>query len=204
MSESIGKLTSFFSRFPGIGPRQAKRFVYFLLAQENEFTEELGHLISEMKAGSTQCALCFRYFEKNRAAKKICELCGGATRKKGTLLLLEKDIDLETVEKSGVYRGMYFILGGLVPILEKNPGEKIREKELLARITSDPDIKEIICALSAHVEGDHTADYLAKILKPLRQKRPLTFSILGRGFSTGTELEYSDTATLQNAFKNRS
>jgi recombination protein RecR len=95
-------------------------------------------------------------------------------------------------------------LGGLVGILEKEPEKKIRQRELLKRIEETKDIKEIIIALSANTDGDNTFSYLEKLLAPIAQKNNIKITHLGRGLSTGTELEYSDSDTLRNALKNRS
>ena len=200
------KLEEIFRHFPGIGARQAKRFVYFLLNQGSGFTKELSDLLLSLKKEVNQCEECFRFFS-NDGEKKICPVCSKpATDNDGTLLILEKDIDFETVYKSGVYGGRYFILGGLVPILAQNPAEKIRIKELTDRIRRDGDkgaLKEVIIALSLNAEGENTAQYVKKTLEPLAVKYDFKISGLGRGFSTGLELEYSDADTLRNALRNR-
>ncbi|MEK7614531.1 MAG: toprim domain-containing protein [Patescibacteria group bacterium] len=199
------QLEEYFRKFPGIGGRQAKRFVYFLLKERNGFTKEMAELLIALKKDSAQCAECFRFFQ-NDAGKKICPVCEKPAGTEGTLLLVEKDMDLETVQKSGAYEGRYFILGGVIPILEKDPTEKIRIKELIARIERDGTagiLKETILAFSLTAEGDNTAQYVRKTLEPLSTKYGFKISTLGRGFSTGLELEYSDADTLGNALKNR-
>ncbi|MFC1775688.1 toprim domain-containing protein, partial [Patescibacteria group bacterium] len=119
--------------------------------------------------------------------------------------VVEKDVDLENVNKTGAYKGLYFILGGSLPILEQNPAKKIRARELFDRAQeySKNGLKEVILATSATPEGENTAQYVKKILAPLAEKYGVKISALGRGLSTGTELEYSDTSTLENALKNR-
>jgi recombination protein RecR len=123
-------------------------------------------------------------------------------------MVVEKDVDLETVEKSKVYNGLYFILGGSLPILEKDPQNKIRSNELLTLTsrkieTKIPKLKEIILAISATTEGENTLDYLNALLGPMALMNEVKISMLGRGLATGTELEYSDTDTIKNALKNR-
>jgi len=197
------KLTEYFSKFPGIGSRQARRFVYFLLSQNGNFTEGLTQAILALKNASRQCQSCKRFFE---GASELCDVCGSPLADKTTLMVVEKDIDFENVKKSGVYKGRYFILGGLLPILEKNPGGTIRIRELIGEIekqVSEGKLKEIIIALSANTEGDNTFNYVKKTLEPIAKKYKLTISGLGRGFSTGLEIEYSDAETLGNALKNR-
>ncbi len=205
MNSTAEKLEEFFRKFPGIGSRQAKRFVYFLLTQRNGFTQELTGLLTALKKDISQCSECFRFFGSENGAK-ICPTCGSKTSDVGILLVVEKDIDFETVQKSATYSGHYFILGGLIPILEKEPANKIRIKELVERIKRDGEkgiLKEIILALSVNAEGENTAGYVRKTLEPLAIKYGFKTTALGRGFSTGLELEYSDADTLGNALKNR-
>ena len=114
-------------------------------------------------------------------------------------MIVPRDIDFEAVEKSGSYKGFYFILGGVVPILEKEPEKRIRIKELDTRIKNAKDIKEIILAMNANIDGENTTEFI----KQKYQGLPLIFSTLGRGLSTGAELEYADPETLKNAFLHR-
>ena len=117
-----------------------------------------------------------------------------------------RDVDFETIEKNHVYNGKYFILGGTVPVLEKMPEKKIRLSELLTTVEKRAEkdgLKEIIFAMSVNPEGENTLDFLKQSLLPIVQKYNLTMSTLGRGLSTGTELEYSDSDTIKNALKNR-
>jgi recombination protein RecR len=109
------------------------------------------------------------------------------------------------VEKTKFFNGYYFILGGTVPILEKNPEKRIRQNELLSVVEKriKNGLKEIIIALSYNPEGENTLTYLRQILQTLTEKNNIRISTLGRGLSTGTELEYSDSDTIKNALKNR-
>lgn len=120
-------------------------------------------------------------------------------------MIVSNDVDFENIEKTRFFNGYYFMLGGSVPILEKNPEKRIRQKELLEVVEkrSKDGLKEIIIALNYNPEGENTLTYLSEILKPLADKNNLKISTLGRGLSTGTELEYSDTETIKNALKNR-
>ena len=118
-------------------------------------------------------------------------------------MVVEKDIDLESMEKSGVYNGKYFVLGGTVAILEKAPEKIVRSRELLQKIEKEKDIKEVILAFSVNVEGENTSEYLSNFLQDIAAKRHLKISTLGRGLSTGSEVEYADNETLKNALKNR-
>ncbi len=115
------------------------------------------------------------------------------------LMIVPRDIDFEAVERSGSYKGYYFILGGVVPILEKDPEKRIRSKELEVRIKNNKELKEIILAMNANLDGENTTEFI----KQKYQGESLIFSTLGRGLSTGAELEYADPETLKNAFLHR-
>lgn len=112
-------------------------------------------------------------------------------------MIVSRDIDLETIEKTGVYHGYYFVLGGTVPILDKNPEQRIRITELLKRIDQN-NVSEIIFSMSLTPEGENTEQYVRSMVK-----KDIKMSTLGRGLSTGSELEYVDGDTLKNALKNR-
>lgn len=196
---SIDTLTEIFRSFPGIGPRQARRFVYYLLSRNSTYSQEFVRAIENLKKEIMQCESCLRFFAKNGHATKICRICEDDTRDNSILMVVPRDIDLEAVERSGSFKGHYFVLGGVVPILEKEPEKKIRIKELDSKIKKNSDLKEVVLAMNANADGEHTADYIKEFFKG----SPLTFSILGRGLSTGTELEYADPETLKSAFLHR-
>ena len=206
MNNDIEKLTEYFSKFPGIGSRQAKRFAYFLLARDKNFIKELSSLILRVKDNTAQCASCCRFYSFGTGIQNtLCDICQNPNIDKSILMVVEKDVDLENIIKTGTYAGSFFVLGGSVPILDKNPSEKVRAKELFNKVqdAAKNELKEVILALSVNPEGENTVLYLSKILEPLAEKFSLKISTLGRGLSTGTELEYSDSDTLKNALKNR-
>jgi recombination protein RecR len=203
---AIHKLTELFTRFPGIGPRQARRFVYFLLAQNSAYREELITLLRSLKQEISLCPSCRRFFAGKGAKNAFCTVCVSQSRDRSLLMIVEKDVDADAVEKSGTYEGLYFILGGTVPLLEKDTGGEIRMKELegtLAERVEKDKLAEVILALSATPDGEHTSDMVASRLRPLAEKHSFKLTVLGRGLSTGTELEYSDPDTIKNALKNR-
>lgn len=201
---SIEKLAEIFRQFPGTGPRQAKRFVHFLLAQNADFLNDLAEQIAELKGGIAQCAQCQRFYSAIDE-RKACGMCSDTNRDNTLLMIVEKDVDCDNVRRTGAYNGLFFILGGTLPILEKDPARKIRVRELIARIENGAigGLKEVILALSVNPEGENTAQYARKTIEPLMEKCGIKLSTLGRGLSTGTELEYSDADTLKNALKNR-
>lgn len=195
---SIDRLAELFKSFPGIGPRQARRFVYFLLSRNGGYAEELTRAIAELKAEIRQCNECRRFFHFPARASALCAICADETRDRSLLMLVPRDVDLEAVEKSHAYEGRYFVLGGVVPILEKEPERRICLAELDARL-KDSNIKEVILAMNANQDGEHTAEFIKERFKGSN----LQFSELGRGLSTGAELEYADPETLKNALLHR-
>ena len=203
---SFNRLIELFGKFPGIGPRQARRFVYFLLVQNSSYIDEFISLLKSLKQEVSICPSCKRFFVGKHAAAALCSLCGAANRTRKELMVVEKDVDVDAIEKSGTYDGLYFVFGGTIAILEKDPEERARlkdlEKTVAERIKKDS-LSELILALSATLDGEHTADYLSEKFKPLAQTHNFKITTLGRGLSTGTELEYSDAETIKNALKNR-
>lgn len=216
--DSTNKLIELFKEFPGIGPRQAKRFVYFLLNRDKVYVRNLAELINQVRDTVHNCELCFRFFPLNHSAmqngrastesalaKQECVICRDPNRENKQIMLVSHDIDLENIEKSKNYKGYYFVLGGTVPILEKTPEKKIRQKELIDTIEKrlKNGLKEIILALNYNPEGENTLTYLSDLLSRTVLDNKVKISTLGRGLSTGTELEYSDSETIKNALKNR-
>jgi recombination protein RecR len=196
---SIDKLSEMFAHFPGIGPRQARRFVYYLLSRSTSTLDELARAIQDLKKDTVQCSECMRFFPSTSGRQTQCSICADDTRDNTELMIVSRDIDFEAVEKSGSYKGYYFILGGSLPILDKEPEKRIRIKELESKMKKDQNIREIILGMNANAEGENTADYLREHLK----RDGLTISELGRGLSTGAELEYADPETLKSALLHR-
>ncbi|PIP86811.1 recombination protein RecR [Candidatus Campbellbacteria bacterium CG11_big_fil_rev_8_21_14_0_20_44_21] len=202
---AIEKLTEIFGKFPGIGSRQAKRFVYFLLTKDRLFLENLSKNLLSLKKNIKVCGFCHRFYQSEISRSNLCRICSDKNREVETLMVVEKDADLENVERTGVYNGRYFVLGGVVPILEKNPEKLVRVNELLSLIESEMKnngLNEVILATGVNPEGDNTRSFLMTLLKKSKEKK-LKLSTLGRGLSTGTELEYSDAETLKSALENR-
>ena len=198
---SFDKLKEIFTEFPGIGPRQAERFAYFLLSRDESYIKEIQNLIGSIKKDVTQCRECMRYFA-DRGSENRCRICSDESRSRDTLMLVAKDNDLSTIEKSGAYSGRYFVLGGIIPILEKNPEKRVRLPFLERQLEQNKNnLKEIIFALSATHEGEHTAEFLSYKIKAVIPN--IKISELGRGLSTGLEIEYSDGDTIKAALQNK-
>lgn len=200
----INRLAKYFGEFPGIGDRQSKRFVYFLLNQNHEYLKDVSNLIVNLKKNISRCDICYRFFPS--PDENICDVCMNVETDKSLLMIVEKDADYENIRKSKIYSGRYFILGGLVPIVERDTSRRIRIRELENAIQAqikEFQLKEIIVALSLNPHGEHTDMYLKQVLSPFAEKYGIKITSLGRGLSTGTELEYSDNDTIKNALKNR-
>ena len=195
-SPTIQKLIDIFSKFPTVGPRTAARFVFYLLKKPKEEIENLISSINELKNNVKICKLCFNPFQGDG---ELCEICQKPSRDKSLLCLVEKETDLISIEKTKKYNGLYFILGGKVSALKRADIEKLRIKELEERIKNHPEIKEIILATNSTTEGQATALYLERLLKPLNKK----ITRLGRGLPVGAELEYADEETLSSALEGR-
>ncbi len=200
-SLSIKKVIESFLKLPGIGQRTAKRFVFFLLKENllDEFLQNLQQLKEKVKF----CRFCFLPFE---GEGELCPICTNVARDRRIVCVVEKEVDLEAVENSKVFNGLYFILGGTVSSFKKESLEKLRIGELIERIQNpkkfgllDAKIKEVILAFSQTLEGETTTLYLKEKLKPLQVK----ITTLARGLPTGGELEYADEETLKASFERK-
>lgn len=204
MNNDFEKLAEHFARFPGIGARQAKRFVYYVLRENPKIIEELISLIQSVKKNIATCARCFRYFTYDGI--EICDVCANTKTDASQLIVVEKDADLESIRKTNLYKGFYFVLGGLVPIADTETVKRTRSQEFLKRITEEValgKLKEVIFAFPINPSGEHTESYLREKIKSMPEAASLKISTLGRGLSTGSELEYADKETLANALGNR-
>ncbi len=205
--DEIEKLASLFAQFPGIGERQAKRFVYFLLGRDQAYTKDLIDRLGQLKKKIAQCRECYRYFPAD--GNEICDVCASPKTDPSMLMVVEKDSDFENVRRSKAYPGKYFILGGLVPIIDKTTTKKIRVNELLSRVETMANpptgggLKELVIALSLNPNGENTDSYLRQKVAALAETFKFKVTSLGRGLSTGSELEYTDDQTIKNALKNR-
>ncbi|MCK5044140.1 recombination protein RecR [Candidatus Parcubacteria bacterium] len=202
---SLQKLISIFTKFPTIGQRTATRFVFYLLRLPKDRINELISAIQELREKIRSCDFCFYPFESN-LERKLCDVCQNARRNKTQLCIVEKETDLDSIEKTKKYNGLYFILGGTIAALKKQDMEKLRIKELIARITKPTDFglketefQEIILALNLTAEGEATSLYLERNLKFLNKK----ITRLGRGLPIGGEVEYADEETLSSALEGR-
>lgn len=194
------KLATLFGKFPGIGPRQARRFVYFLLKSGGAYRSDLEHAIQDLAKNIHECTKCQRYYSGDDP--ETCGLCSNTSRNNEQLLIVEKDADLDQLEKSGAYSGRYFVLGARVKLTDSN-GTIQNKAKLIKLIKESENLNEIILALPTTTEGGHTAQAVQSTIRDITDERTIKITMLGRGLSTGAELEYSDGETLKSAFESR-
>ena len=202
--DSLDNLAKLFARFPGIGERQSRRFVYFLLAADEQYRSSLAKQITSLRAHIVQCPSCYVYFEG--APKSMCSVCANPKVNLKSLLVIEKDADYLSVKKTKLFDGRMFLFGGLVPIVEKDTRSNIRIDELISTIknrATSEGLEEVVLGFSLTPQGAHTDQYVREQLAKAWADSPVRISSLGRGLSTGTEIEYSDSETLKSALQNR-
>lgn len=193
---SLLALAELFRKFPSIGQRQAERFARFISRSDPRYVQQLLKGIAELQNASKQCPECFI---RHESSDNTCDIC--LRNDTDTLIVVEKDVDVYALEASmdRTLRARYFILGTLIPIADSKTTH-VRVPRLIS-VIQKKQLTEIIIALSVHPDADHTMQYLAN---HLRKQFPATqITALGRGLSSGSELEYSDPETLINAFKHR-
>jgi recombination protein RecR len=191
-SQLLEKAVELLSALPGIGRRTAQRLTFFLLRQPNEFVEELAQTLRALKQQIRYCSQCYTFTESDP-----CPICASDRRDRSLICVVEDPTDVLAIERTGEYRGLYHVLHGVLNPLAGIGPEELRIRELLARITSQ--VREVILALSPTVEGDVTAHYLARVLKPLGVR----VSRIAQGVPLGSALEYMDEATLSRALSGR-
>jgi len=203
MNDRLEQLTELLQELPGIGPRQARRLAFWFVRRDRQWVGRFAEALTKARSEVETCESCRRLFPAVDSSKQ-CSICANDARDGGELMIVERDVDLENVERTGAYRGKYFVLGGTTSPLDKEPEKKIRVRSLLQHLgNKDNSIQEVILALSATTEGEDTATYLEERLRPIMKEQNIKLSTLGRGLSTGTELEYVDKDTMTHALNSR-
>lgn len=193
-SKLLSEAVAQFASLPGIGERTAIRLALFLLRQKKEEALQFGSVINNFVENIRYCKVCY-----NLSDMEICPICSSPARDKTVLCVVENVKDVMSVENTNQFNGLYHVLGGLISPMEGvGPGD-IQIAGLEERIKNDQEIKEVIFALSATMEGDTTNFYLYRKLK----NYALNFSVIARGVSFGDELEYTDEVTLGRSIRNR-
>ncbi len=201
--DPLTTLTELLRELPGIGPRQARRLAHWFVRKNNAWLTRFTQTLLEAQKIVRTCAVCMRMFPAKQQEEKECPLCRNSDRDTSLLLIVEKDMDLENIERTGAYKGRYFVLGGTTSPLEKEPERMIHIRELSALLEATTHIKEVIFACSATTEGEDTMTFVSEKITPILAQKNIRLSVLGRGLSTGTELEYIDGDTLKNALQGR-
>jgi recombination protein RecR len=178
---------------PGVGPKTAQRLAFHLLKAPREDAAALAEALVALKDRTRLCQRCF-----NLCEAELCGICTDARRDGSLLCVVEEINDLLAIEKTREFRGVYHVLGGSLSPLDGRGPEQIRAKELLVRLESS-EVREVILATNPNVEGEATALYLLRLLKPLAVR----VTRIARGLPMGGDLEYADEATLARALEGR-
>ena len=189
----LEKLIEAFSKFSGIGRKSATRMAYQVMSMSDEDAASLAGAIQNAHTKLHRCRVCQNYTDAD-----VCSICANAKRDRSILCVVEHPRDVQAIERTREYNGLYHVLYGLLNPLDGITAEQLTVKELLARLGDDT-VKEVIMATSPTVEGEATAMYLAKLIKPLGIKT----TRLAYGLPVGSSLEYADETTLYRAMEGR-
>lgn len=202
---NLDSLIAHFEQFPGIGARQARRFAFHILTLPQADIEALSSLILSLKDSVVECKSCHRFFARNGGPADLCSICSDQNRDHGKLMIVERDSDITAIERSGVYDGLYFVLGGTIPLLNTKDTQNLRSGALksVVAMRSEEGLSEIILAFAVNPDGENTGRFVESLLKEFIEAKKLRVCELGRGLSTGSELEYADPETIRNALLNR-
>jgi recombination protein RecR len=190
---ALQRLLDELGRLPGIGPKSAQRIAYHLLEADAEEARRLAQAILEVKQQVHFCPVCFSY-----ATRDECDVCQDHTRDRATICVVSEPRDVSAIERTGTYHGLYHVLGGVISPMDKIGPEQLHVRELLARL-ADNQVDEVILATNPDVEGETTATYLSRVIRPLGIK----VSRLASGLPVGGDLEYADEVTLGRAIEAR-
>lgn len=196
MNPKFKNIVKLFQKLPGVGPRQASRFILALLDKPESELAELGLAIANLKKEITSCPQCFNISDNGSA---LCAICTNPTRDRTKLLVVEKVTDLDSIEKTGLYKGLYHVLGGSINPLDGVLPQNLRIKELDQRLASGSPT-ELIIATNPNTAGETTALYLKDYFVATPN---ITVTRLGRGLSSGSHLEYADEMTVKHALEYR-
>ncbi len=198
MNPRFKYLIQLFRKLPGVGPRQAARFVLSLLDRTDQELHEIGTAITSLHKSIRFCSSC-----ANIAENHVCAICADKRRDTSKVLVVEKVTDLDSVEKTGLYQGTYHVLGGVLNPVEGTMPEHLHISELMHRIkglTAKHENVEIILATNPTTPGETTSLYLQELLK---NEHGVTVTRLARGLASGSHLEYADEMTIKHALQER-
>jgi len=189
----IQELSDELGRLPGVGPKSAQRIAFYLLQADEDQAKRLAEVLTEVKERVRFCEQC-----GNVAEAELCNICRDPRRSKASICVVEESKDVQAIERTREFKGLYHVLGGAISPIEGIGPDNLRIKELVSRL-ADPEIKEIIIATDPNLEGEATATYLTRMLSPMG----ITISRLASGLPVGGDLEYADEITLGRAFEGR-
>ncbi len=190
--QSILRLIEEFSRLPGVGSKTAQRLAFHVLNMPMENAVKLSEAIVEAKRNIKYCSVCGNFTDSN-----LCSICSNPSREKETICVVQDPRDIVAMEKTREFKGLYHVLHGAISPLNGIGPDDIRIKELLSRMNKD--IREVIVATNPNVEGEATAMYISRLLKPLGVK----VTRIAHGIPVGGDLEYADEVTLGKALEGR-
>lgn len=191
---AVTRLIQEFHRLPGIGPKTAQRLTFFLLRAPKENAQALAEALTHLKENIVTCSICANIAEQNP-----CAICRDESRDRSIICVVEEPLDVLAIERTREYHGLYHVLHGAISPVEGIGPEDLRVGELLARLQRDSAVKEIVLATNPNLEGEATAMYLERLIKPLGVK----LTRLARGLPVGGDLEYADEVTLTRALEGR-
>ena len=183
-----------FARLPGIGMKTAQRLAYHVTSMTDNEVNDFAEALMNVKKKVRLCSVC-----QNMTDREVCTVCSDTRRDRKIICVVEGPKDVTAIERTGEFNGLYHVLHGLISPIDGITPDKLRIKELIARIQSDPEINEIIMATNPTVEGDATAMYISRLLKP----SGIRVTRLAFGLPVGGILEYADEVTLFRALENR-
>lgn len=192
-TSAIQKLLDELERLPGIGPKSAQRIAYWILNEDRVDATRLAQAIIEVKDTVHFCSRCFNY-----AQDELCDICASSKRDQNTICVVSEPRDIPPIERTGTFSAVYHVLGGALSPLEGIGPDDLHIAELLARL-NNPSVAEVILATNPNIEGETTASYLARLIKPLGVK----VSRLASGLPVGGDLEFADEVTLGRAIEAR-
>ncbi len=190
---ALQRLLDELGRLPGIGPKSAQRIAYHILSADAEEARRLAQALLDVKEQVHFCPVCFSY-----ATGELCDVCDDPTRDRTTVCVVSEPRDVTAIERTGAYHGLYHVLGGVISPMDEVGPDDLHVRELLARL-ADGTVGEVILATNPDVEGETTATYLSRTIRPLG----VEVSRLASGLPVGGELEYADEVTLGRAIEAR-
>jgi recombination protein RecR len=189
----VQELIDELGRLPGVGPKSAQRIAFYILQTDDDLAERLAKVLIEVKERVRFCEICGNVSEQEK-----CNICRDERRSRTSICVVEESKDVQAIERTREFRGLYHVLGGAISPIEGIGPDQLRIKELMTRL-SDASIQEVIIATDPNLEGEATATYLSRMLSSL----DITVTRLASGLPVGGDLEYADEVTLGRAFSGR-